>query len=159
MSTISNLPVVTTVTGGLVLPVMDNGKTKQISLDAIGGYINNELESTILPPATTSTLGGIIVGDGLAITTSGSLSIVDRINIVATTSTLGGVIAGSGVNITPSGVISVNTSQPIASTTTVGIVKIGANINITTSGTISVAAPFVLATATDTVLGGVKVGS
>ena len=55
-----------------------------------------------LNPATTDTLGGVIIGSGINITGGGVISLY-----TATTATIGGVIIGSGINIDPNGVISV----------------------------------------------------
>ena len=62
--------------------------------------------SYILPPATTSTLGGVIVGSGLLVSSNGTLSSTPASLSQATTSTLGGVIVGSGLNISSNGTLS-----------------------------------------------------
>ena len=106
MSAITNLTPLNTVTGGMLLPIVDTSvspyTTKQVNVDKLGHYVNNALLSTIIPPATTSTLGGVIVGSGLSVTTSGYITTVPTI---ATTSTLGSVIVGQGLTVTTSGVL------------------------------------------------------
>jgi hypothetical protein len=111
MSTINSLPIVTVVNGNMVFPIVDTTtstrNTKQISVDTLGNYINNSLVTFNLTAATTSSLGGITVGQGLSITTSGQLSVVLPLN-VATTSSLGGIIVGYGLNINQAGILQID---------------------------------------------------
>lgn len=68
-------------------------------------------EAYVLPPATTSVLGGVIIGDNLSVDGSGRVSAKAGQTYVlpaATTSALGGVKIGTGVSVTPDGTISVN---------------------------------------------------
>lgn len=70
-------------------------------------------ETYTLPPATTSTLGGIIVGDNLTVDGSGRVSAQAGQSYTlpaATTSALGGVKIGTGVSVTADGTISVNST-------------------------------------------------
>lgn len=70
-------------------------------------------EAYVLPPATTSTLGGVIIGDNLSVDGSGRVSAKAGQTYVlpaATTSALGGVIVGTGISVTADGTISVNTT-------------------------------------------------
>ena len=70
-------------------------------------------EAYVLPPATTSTLGGVIIGDNLSVDGSGRVSATAGQTYVlpaATTSALGGVKIGTGVSVTADGTISVNTT-------------------------------------------------
>lgn len=70
-------------------------------------------EAYVLPPATTSTLGGVIIGDNLTVDGSGRVSATAGQTYVlpaATTSALGGVKIGTGVSVTSDGTISVNTT-------------------------------------------------
>ena len=99
-----------------------NGQTGAVTLDIPAAYT--------LPAATTSALGGIIVGTGLTVNGSGVLS--------ATGSTY---------------------TLPVATSSVLGGVKIGANVTVAGDGTISVAAPYALPNATTSSLGGVIVGS
>ena len=113
--------------------------------------------------ASTSTLGGVKIGEGISIALDGTISATTATQYVlppATTSTLGGVKAGDGVSISDTGTISVSTySLPTASDTVLGGVKIGAGVSIS-DGVISVTTgAFALQTATNTILGGVKVGT
>jgi hypothetical protein len=102
MSTISNLPVLQTLTNNISIPVgvpgASGSTTKQVSLQALGEFVNDAYVTFDITTATTSTLGGIIVGAGLGITSSGTLS-VSNIATTATTSTLGLVIVGDGLEI------------------------------------------------------------
>lgn len=70
-------------------------------------------EAYVLPPATTATLGGVIVGDNLTVDGSGRVSATAGQTYelpAATTSALGGVIVGVGLNVAGNGTLSVNTS-------------------------------------------------
>ena len=70
-------------------------------------------EAYVLPPATTSTLGGVIIGDNLSVDGSGRVSASAGQTYVlpaATTSALGGVKIGTGVSVTADGTISVNST-------------------------------------------------
>lgn len=127
-----------------------------------------------LPTASADTLGGIKVGNGLAMNTAGTLRLetattsqlggvkVDGSTIIisngvisshatasispATTSTLGGVIVGAGLGVTSTGIISMNR----ATTTSLGGIIVGAGLNVS-NGSVS------LASATTNTLGGVMV--
>lgn len=70
-------------------------------------------EAYVLPPATTSTLGGVIIGNNLSVDGSGRVSATAGQTYVlpaATTSALGGVIVGVGLNVAANGTLSVNTT-------------------------------------------------
>lgn len=77
------------------------------------------LDPYMLPTATRTVKGGVIVGDGLSITPGGVLSTVSQggggtaTMPVATSVTLGGVKIGSGITVTPDGTISVPASSSI----------------------------------------------
>jgi hypothetical protein len=114
----------------------------------------------VLSAATTSSLGGVIIGNGLSVN-GGILSVPPT--PVATTTSTGVVKAGTGINIAGDGTISATTATqyylPTANNTTLGGVKIGAGVNIT-NGVISVTTgAFALQTATNIILGGVKIGA
>lgn len=134
---------------------------------------------TTLPVATSTTVGVVKPGTGLTIDVNGGLNVVKDI---ATATKLGEVMVGTGLAITTSGVLMADPA--IASATQLGVVKIGKNINVTNGGEISVDDPAIATTAkqgemivgdglkvdasgkvdldlpiaTDTVLGGVKIG-
>lgn len=70
-------------------------------------------EAYVLPPATTSALGGVIVGDNLTVDGSGRVSAQAAPTYelpAATTSALGGVIVGTGLSVNGTGTLSVNTT-------------------------------------------------
>lgn len=95
-----------------------------VDMDAINTLISdaiNAIPSYDLPIATTSTLGGVIIGSGISVTSTGTISINDSYiqslisaNTsdytlpVATSSVLGGVKIGEGIDVTSAGVISVD---------------------------------------------------
>jgi hypothetical protein len=95
------------------------------------------VSSYTLPPATTSTLGGVIVGDRLSVANDGTINVP-----LATVTDVGGVIVGSGLAITGAGVLSVTDPGyilPIASDTDLGGIKVGGNLAIANDGTLSLA--------------------
>lgn len=106
------------------------------------GYVSGIL------PASSETLGGIMVGTGLHITDTGVLST----NLQpAATDTLGGIKVGTGLQITNDGVLSTNL-QP-ATTNILGCVKVGTGLETDGDGVLSITP------ATSNELGGVKVGN
>jgi len=147
-----------TTQGGKFLKDTGSGKANwnYIYLADIQDY-----QAYSLPISTSETLGGVIIGSGINVTSGGVISVTPYSLPISTSETLGGVIIGSGINVTSGGVISVPTptaySLPTASSTVLGGVKIGSGITIT-SGTISVT-PYSLPISTSTILGGVKIGS
>lgn len=102
--------------------------SKQDAFDTGAGLAFEDSGETLtLQPATSSTIGGIIVGGGLTIDASGKLSATVKSSYTlpaATASALGGVKIGSGINVTSDGVISVP-STSIATNTQKGAVVSG----------------------------------
>lgn len=95
-----------------------------------------------LAPATSNTIGGIIVGDGLKIDSSGvvSVDLQPENTPIATTSTPGSVIIGDGLSVDSTGTVSANFStMPVASADTVGGIKIGPGFVIDENGVLGVA--------------------
>ena len=126
-----------------------------------GGVL--DIDQYVLPAATKTTLGGVIVGRDLEVNSEGKIDVVDMRYTPepATASRLGEVKIGSNVSVTLDGTISVAPpyNLPVATDSVLGGVKIGANVSVDLDGKISVAAPYVLPVATDTVLGGIKIGA
>ena len=104
MSTISNLPIISAVTTNTAIPVGIGTATRQMTVSQLGDFINNELVTFNISTATTSTIGGIIVGNGLNI----NQGILEVANIIttATTASQGTIIIGSGLEIN-NGVVNV----------------------------------------------------
>jgi hypothetical protein len=96
-----------------------------------------------LAPATDTVIGGVIIGDGLKIDSSGVLSvdIIQPENTpVATIDTLGTVKVGAGLTIDSSGELSADVQPvPMASTTVLGGIKIGDGFVIDENGVLGVA--------------------
>lgn len=128
----------------------------------------------VLPKATTSTLGGVIVGDYLLVDGNGRIS-VDTSTIVtslstATTSSLGVIKIGQYLDAAVDGTVSVNTASlsglvytlPAATTSTLGGVIIGDYLDITEGGILSVnttsLGSSLLPIASTSTLGGIRVG-
>jgi len=122
-------------------------------------------------PATASTIGGVKVGDNIAVTDDGTISTHAPYTLpVATTNTIGGVKVGDNIAVTDDGTISTHApyTLPVATTNTIGGVKVGDNISVTDDGTISTdvnkayvdekvaSGSYVLSAATSTSLGGVR---
>jgi hypothetical protein len=102
MSTISNLPLLSTATGNIIVAVIDKGepeprRLRQATLNQIGDFINREIVTYNIATATTTTLGGIIVGPGLNIN-EGVLGVANIVT-TATTTTQGTIIVGDGLEI------------------------------------------------------------
>jgi hypothetical protein len=116
--------------------------------------------------ASESVLGGVKIGEGVAIDIDGTISVTTASEYVLPTASdniLGGVKIGEGITIDGDGVISATTATqyelPTATNVDLGGVKIGAGIAIA-DGVISVTTgAFALQTATNVILGGVKIGS
>lgn len=83
----------------------------------------------VLPAATSGTLGGVKVGEGLSVTADGTLSTEggggggSYVLPAATSATLGGIKVGTGLTITPDGLLSVDLSQLVQEGTTWGDIK------------------------------------
>ena len=94
-------------------------------------------DAIVIPPATESELGGIIVGDGLSVTPDGILSVdfEDNVTIpIASETVLGGVLIGGGIAVNESGVISIDNSTTSGTYTKVtidafGLVTTGAQLD------------------------------
>jgi len=214
MPTLTNLPLATTASGSMIFAVVDGTATKRINIDAFKNYLQrssisytdvvglstiahsgsyndllNKPATFSISTATATGLGGVKIGNGIAISGDGTISAASTYVLTTATSTvLGGVKIGNGIAITVDGTISAATTYVLTSATAsvlggvkigngiaitgtgyisvstatasiIGGVKIGSGIAITGDGTISVAPTYVLTTATASVLGGVKIGS
>ncbi len=135
----------------------------------IGQYVGTGGSGTggeyILPAASTTTLGGVKIGEGIQVTPDGIISVDNSgsgyVLPVATPSTLGGVKAGDNVTIAADGKLSVNApyTLPAATASTLGGVKVGANLSVAQDGTLSAdAQQYTLPVASSNTLGGVKIG-
>ena len=131
-----------------------NPGTKSVTIS-----VNNTLSFQLLP-ASTSSIGGVIVGTGLQIDGNGILSSQATALTTATTSTIGGVKIGSGLAIAGDGTLSSAAAFTLntATTATLGGIQIGYGLQIDKFGTVSVPSQ-VLTTATKFLVGGVKIGN
>ena len=152
MTRISQLNTLTTVTDSTTWPVIDGGTTKKVTLSTV--------KTAILRPATNAVPGVVKVGNGLNITSDGTISVdADADLPVATSISLGAVRVGNGLSITESGVLSATYSYtlPPGTLSTIGGVRAdGVTTTVNGSGILS-ATQYTLPTATTSVLGGVKV--
>ncbi len=119
----------------------------------------------VLEPATTSTLGGIIVGDNLTIDEDGKLNAVAGTYTLptATTTKLGGIKVGTNLSITSDGTLNATDTVytlPKATTSTLGGIIVGDNLSIDNNGVLSASAgsSYTLPIAGATTLGGIKIG-
>ncbi|BAG41630.1 hypothetical protein [Ralstonia phage phiRSL1] len=102
-ATTGGFTVTLTNGSGTTLTLAQNNSATIMSYS--GGITNSNSVAGVLPVATTTTLGGVIVpaAGGLLVDGSGNLSVV-----VATSSARGVVSQGTGVSINASGVLSAN---------------------------------------------------
>jgi hypothetical protein len=121
--------------------------------------------SYVLPPATVSVLGGVIVGTGLAVDGIGTLSATATSYTLppATVSVLGGVIVGTGLAVDGVGTLSATATPytlPIASAGSLGGIRVGTNLSIDGSGILSgTVSAYTLPIASAGSLGGIRVGT
>lgn len=106
--------------------------------------------SYVLPAATRTSLGGVIIGEGINLNADGTISVSGGQSYVlpiASSGTLGGIKIGSGLEVKDDGTVNVTVQAgssytlPAATTSTLGGVKIGSNVSVSGDGTISVAYP------------------
>ena len=127
-----------TTQGGKFLKDTGSGKANwnYIYLSDIQDY-----QPYSLPIADSETLGGVIIGSGINVTTNGVISVTPYSLPISTSTVLGGVKIGSGINVANDGTISVPTptaySLPTASSTVLGGVKIGNGLAIDGQGILS----------------------
>ena len=130
-----------------------------ISIDA-DFKINN---TYTLPIASSSVIGGIIVGSNLSIDANGFLSTPSYTLPIASGAVMGGVRVGNNLSIDANGILSTPIPTlyilPTASYTVIGGVRVGNNLSIDANGFLSTHVPYTLPTASSSVIGGVKVGS
>ena len=134
---VSQLTELTVIDGTVVVPVIDNGAitpiSKKATISNVADFIlqgnaatatklvtarningiafDGSADITVTVPltaATTSTIGGVIVGSGINVEADGTIS-VDIIP-VATTSVAGTVIVGNGLQVVVDGTVSTTTT-------------------------------------------------
>lgn len=76
-----------------------------------GGLVQASESGYTLPPATNTTLGGVIVGSGLTITAQGVLSVLQQDLPIATQDTTGVVKIGNGLRASADGTLSVRLGE------------------------------------------------
>ena len=148
---ISQLPDLTTITGTVDIPVIDNSGSpvsKKATALNIANYVLAGNAATATKLATARNINGVAFDGSQDITVTTSLT-------AATDTIIGGVIIGEGINVEVDGTISVATID-VATDTVAGTVIIGEGINVEVDGTISVAT---IDVATDTVAGTVIIGN
>lgn len=126
---ISPGPSVSVTDGVLDLVVQGTGQELEYHLVSYNEYgiVTGSAalaDAVVIPPATESELGGIIVGDGLSVDADGILSVDFDSNVtipIATDTVLGGVIIGGGIAVSESGVISLDSSATAGTYTKVTI--------------------------------------
>lgn len=105
------------------------------TISANGG---GEGEAYTLPPATKTTLGGVIVGDNITVDNNGKISASsDYVLPVASPTVLGGVKVGKNLNIDQNGVL--NADIPDAPAGTGDIVLAGDGINVVKDSSVATA--------------------
>ena len=113
-----NLP---TISGDEVVDIVGDMNALANATDAALKKVEDGgLDPYVLPTASRTVKGGILVGDGLSITSAGVLSATSQGGgstgtiPIATSVTLGGIKVGSGLTITTDGTLSVPASSGIA---------------------------------------------
>lgn len=165
-STASGVTLITNsgaTTGNIVLRQIVAGANTTVTTDANNNLVIAATASPYtLPPATTSTLGGIIVGTGLAVTAGGTLSVS---GVVTSVSGQTGVVV---VQATDTSAASGTTLITNSGSTTGNIVLrrlvAGTNVTLATDGNNNLvinntSTAYTLPAATTTTLGGVIVGT
>jgi hypothetical protein len=147
---VSQLTELTTITGTVDIPVIDNSGSpisKKATAANIASYVLTGNAATATKLATARNINGVAFDGTQDITITTSLA-------AATDTTIGGVIIGGGISVEPDGTISVDVI-PVATTTVAGTVIVGDGLSVGVDGTISVD---VIPVATTTVAGTVIVG-
>lgn len=88
--------------------------------------VEQNANNYVLPKATTSVLGGVIVGDNLTVDSSGKISAIQGSYTlpIASASTLGGVRVGTNLSINTDGTLSAtDTTYSVATTTANGLMS------------------------------------
>lgn len=113
-----NLP---TISGDEVVDIVGDMNALANATDAALKKVEDGgLDPYVLPTASRTVKGGILVGDGLSITSAGVLSTTSQGGggtgtiPIATSVTLGGIKVGSGLTITTDGTLSVPASSGVA---------------------------------------------
>lgn len=107
---------------GKGLSTNDYTTTEKNKLSGIEAQANKY----VLPKATTSALGGVIVGDNLTVDSSGKISAIQGSYTLPTASstTLGGVKVGTNLSIDSNGILSAtDTTYSVATTTANGLMS------------------------------------
>ena len=181
-SGVNTVSIGTTTTGkpGTQASVVNSGTAKDVVLDFTipkgdkgdkgdKGEKGDKGDAYTLPPATSTSLGGVKVGSGITVSGDGTISVQaggtgggSYTLPPATSTTLGGVKVGSGITVASDGTISASGggsyTLPAATSTTLGGIKVGNNLTVSDDGTLAATA-YTLPAASATTLGGVKVGS
>lgn len=106
--------------------------------------------SYVLPAASRTSLGGVIIGEGINLNTDGTISVSagqSYVLPIASAGELGGIKIGDGLEVESDGTVNVTVQAgttytlPAATASTLGGVKIGSNVSVSGDGTISVAYP------------------
>ena len=129
---ISQLPDLTTITGTVDIPVIDNSGSpvsKKATALNIANYVLAGNAATATKLATARNINGVAFDGSQDITVTTSLT-------AATDTIIGGVIIGEGINVEVDGTISVATID-VATDTVAGTVIIGNGLQVEVDGTVS----------------------
>jgi len=121
-------------------------------------FVQASLNNFTLPAATTSTIGGVIVGANISVS-GGTISVAAPYTLpAATTVSLGGVSVGAGLTVSSGGqlaaIVTTPYTLPQASNSVLGGITVGAGLAVS-GGNLTLALP----AATNSTIGGVIAGS
>lgn len=125
MAKISDLTKITSPNDGNVIPISDGLTTKKITF--------LDLKTSINSVASSTQLGTVKIGSGLAIDDTGVISVTNFSSYslpAATDTQLGGVLIGSGLSVSETGLLSATYTLPTATPTVLGGVKVGDGLTI-----------------------------
>lgn len=124
-------------TGDVTLSYTDVSGLSTVAHSGSFNDLLNKPSTFAVTTATASTLGGVRIGSGISVTSSGTISVTTYSLVTATSIILGGVKIGSGITVTNDGTISTN---PLVTATSIvlGGIKIGAGLNIDNNGVVTV---------------------
>lgn len=133
---VSGVPVATGVIEDSKI-ILEDGNQAELASFTLNQFFDETYN--VLPKATSTTLGGIKVGNGFLITSDGTTTLNYDAFRVASATSIGVIRVGNGLNIDGNGVLSAALdSLPIATNTDLGGIKVGGGLSASADGTLSI---------------------